>query len=165
MTLYRALHRYISALKPPLIRLLQDLLLAASCGCMATNRSNSSRLICTRLPFQSRNSTVLSASINYLSFPSPMRKKTAASSMLNVHFSKMGTSYNLLIYLKISLLSFLIYNLSLKSISIYQYSSSPPLTCGNTSSGHAFDLIGISPLCDSHRADLIGCDKLYLLDL
>ena len=37
------------------------------------------------------------------------------------------------------------------------YSQIPP-NIGDTPTGHAFDLIGISPLRGSHRGVLVGCD-------
>lgn len=54
-------------------------------------RSNKLRLICGRFPFQSRKSALRFSLTIRLSFVSPMRKYAAASSMVKVYFSQIGT--------------------------------------------------------------------------
>ena len=57
---------------------------------VSTNRSNLSLLICTRFPFHNRYSALGFSLTNLRSFPSPIRKYAAASSIDNVYFFQYG---------------------------------------------------------------------------
>ena len=60
---------------------------------VSTNRSNLSLLICTRFPFHNRYSAFGFSLTNLRSFPSPIRKYAAASSIDNVYLFHMNQAW------------------------------------------------------------------------
>ena len=60
---------------------------------VSTNRSNLSLLICTRFPFHNRYSAFGFSLTNLWSFPSPIRKYAAASSIDNVYLFHMNQAW------------------------------------------------------------------------